>query len=253
MEAIPYLLSRAIDFKLKVPKMENLTRTKDGKQSEISFSSLPTRKIRQKRKVVVPATLFPFHYLSQEDKIAFPFEPEQYELIRSDVLASKAKSNEPTKFYELELHLAKNKEGDDQYRVFFHTGILENASEGEKQCYYTDDVDLAEAIYSKLFNSRVEMDYESLKLLKNDIGSELAQRGGLQAIGAANSSQDLSEQVDKLVQYIFHEAASFLKNSPLQAVLSPEGSIKTPLGTLSLPQVEKAESVLLRLYKIFQV
>eukprot|EP01091_Cochliopodium_minus_P000844 TRINITY_DN1074_c0_g2_i1.p1 TRINITY_DN1074_c0_g2~~TRINITY_DN1074_c0_g2_i1.p1 ORF type:complete len:393 (-),score=120.26 TRINITY_DN1074_c0_g2_i1:31-1209(-) len=251
LEAIPYLLSNATNFKLKVPKLDNMTKTKDG-ESDISFNKLPVRKIKQKKKVIVPPVIATFNYLTEDDKSFFPFKMEEYEIIRSDILTLKPKSNEPTKFYELELHYAKNKDKDDKYRIFTHNGILEDPESGEKECRYTDDVDMAEGIYSRLYNSKSEMDYETIQLIKSNIGSELARNGGLQAIGSANSSQDLPKEIDSLIKYIFYEAAAFLKNSSLEGIVSPEGLIKTPLGTLSLSQIEKAEVVLLRLYKIFQ-
>ena len=111
---------------------------------------------------------------------------------------------------------------------------------------------MAEGIYSRLYNSKSEMDYELIQLIKTNIGSELAKRGGLQAIGSANFSQELSKDIDSFVKYIFYEAAASLKNSTVQGIVTPEGLIKTPLGTLSLSQIEKAEVILLRLYKIFQ-
>ena len=40
------------------------------------------------------------------------------------------KENE-TKFYEIELHYAKNKDGDDKYRIFSHNGVLEDPEAGK--------------------------------------------------------------------------------------------------------------------------
>ena len=131
LEAIPYLLSNASNFKLRVPKMDNMTKTKDGKESELSFDKLPVRKIKQKKKVIVPPVIATFEYLSEEDKSYFPYTTEQYEIIRSDILALKPKSNESTKFYEIELHYAKNKDGDDKYRIFSHNGVLEDPEAGK--------------------------------------------------------------------------------------------------------------------------
>ena len=86
-------------------------------------------------------------------------------------------------------------------------------------------------------------------MISSKIGSVRAQQGGISLTGGEGSNLD--PQVSSLIEYIFNEANNKL-SQVVQGQLNAEGTIQTPLGTLSLPQIEKAQVILLQIGEILK-
>src|SRR5439155_7560817 len=67
---------------------------------------------------------------------------------------------------------------------------------------------------------------------------------------AAPKQSELSEGVQRLVRYVYDEATSAL-TSTVAAKITANG-IETPLGILTVGQIEKGEAILAEMYDHFQ-
>jgi hypothetical protein len=155
------------------------------------------------------------------------------------------------RFLDVELHVrlvpVEGKPAPSrQFRVFTHRGNADeleyqddSASNTDKECFYVDGVEDAELLYASFYNKSVEQGYRRVELLASSkIGSDKAKLMGNRI---AQGPSSLSGPVQRLVEYLYQEANNRLADC-----------LKGSLGTLSLAQVEKGETILVQLYKIFQ-
>jgi poly [ADP-ribose] polymerase len=200
-----------------------------------------------------------------------PYFPADFEIVRKAVLQVTDIKNNNNKYYALELHKAEEK-GKVYYRLFTHYGRTDdletNPEAGQKECRFFDSLGEAQQNYDSIYRQKTSprKGYKELSLASTKIGSQKARgtstgavddktlaklqtgNGELQA-PAAKTSQ-LSPALQGLVRYLYDEATTALTNS-VSAKITAHG-IETPLGILTVGQIEKGEEILSALYELFQ-
>ena len=199
-----------------------------------------------------------------------PHFPDQFEINQKAVLQVTDIKTNRNKYYAIELHTASEK-GKSYFRVYTHYGRtddLENdANSGQKECRYLDSLAEAQGSYQSIFNQKTSArkGYKELSLAASNIGSQqargtssgevddktlekLAEKKGKKK--AAPKKSTLSSAVQAIVRYIYDEATNALTNT-VNAQITANG-ITTPLGVLTIGQIEKGEDFLAEMYDIFQ-
>lgn len=201
-----------------------------------------------------------------------PAFPDDFEIVKKAVLQVTDIKTNHNKYYGIELHRGKLK-GAAVYRVFTHYGrtddLESNPNAGQKECRHASSEGEATAIYQSIYAEKTssKKGYKELALASSKIGSQKA-RGTSAGEIDAKTVQKLAEQkaargeapvvkrsflhqrVAELVSYIYAEATEALTTT-VQAKITAQG-IETPLGILTLGQIEKGEETLQELYALFQ-
>jgi poly [ADP-ribose] polymerase len=200
-----------------------------------------------------------------------PSFPDDYEILRKAVLqVTEIKSNH-NKYYAIELHQGK---GKGRFRVFTHYGRTDdletNPNAGQKECRYFDAREEAEECYEAIYSEKTSKrkGYKEVALASSKIGSEKARgtsSGELDAKTTARlkdgkkgkgkpapavKTSKLEPGLQELVKYIYSEATRAL-TSTVNATITAHG-IETPLGILTIGQIEKGEEILDQAYKVFK-
>jgi poly [ADP-ribose] polymerase len=200
-----------------------------------------------------------------------PSYPDDFEIVKKAVLqVTDIKSNH-NKYYAIELHTAQAK-GKAVFRVYTHYGRTDdletNPDAGQKECRYFAGQGEAQACYDSIYREKTSArkGYKEVALASSKIGSQKARgtssgevddktleklkaaNGDLQA-PAARVSQ-LPAAVQSLVRYLYDEATNALTTT-VSAKITANG-IETPLGILTVGQIEKGERILMELYDLFQ-
>ncbi len=201
---------------------------------------------------------------------SMPFFPDDFEILMKAVLqVTDIKSNH-NKYYAIELHSGEHK-GQTTFRVFTHYGRTDdletNPNAGQKECRLFDSLAAARANYDSIYREKTSprKGYKELSLASSKIGSQKARGTSsgevdaktLQKIQAKEGApkpvvkaSDLAPAVQDFVRYIYDEATQAL-TSTVAAKITANG-IETPLGILTLGQIEKGEKFLMELYDLFQ-
>jgi poly [ADP-ribose] polymerase 2/3/4 len=177
------------------------------------------------------------------------------------------------KYYAIELHSAAEG-GKARYRVYTHYGRTDdletNPDAGQKECRYFDAEFEAEACYESIYRQKTSASkgYKEVSLASSKIGSQRARGTGVGEIdartlermaqaqaadgvvAASPAASKLHAGVQDLVRYIYDEAKGAL-TSTVAAKITAHG-IETPLGILTLGQIEKGELILTELYGRFK-
>jgi poly [ADP-ribose] polymerase 2/3/4 len=199
-----------------------------------------------------------------------PYFPDDFEIVKKAVLQVTDIKNNNNKYYAIELHKSEEK-GKVFFRVYTHYGRTDdletNPDAGQKECRYFANAAEAEANYQSIYREKTspKKGYKELSLASSKIGSQKA-RGtatgevdvktlerikGAGGDGAAVVKQSqLHTGVQHLVRYIYDEATNAL-TSTVAAKITAHG-IETPLGILTVGQIEKGEKILSEMYDIFQ-
>ena len=195
-----------------------------------------------------------------------PSFPEDYEVLKKAVLqVTDIKSNH-NKYYAIELHQAGSK-----YRVFTHYGRTDdletNPDAGVKQTRH-GGMNEAEAEYASIYKQKTSSrkGYKELNLASSKIGSSKSRGQSSGHVDAETLSKintetpkkkktktvksAISPDIQSFVQYIYAEATNALTRT-VQANITANG-IETPLGVLTLGQIDKGQEILDELYKLFQ-
>ncbi len=198
---------------------------------------------------------------------AAPKFPTDFEIVVKAVLqVTDIKSNH-NKYYAIELHSADQK-GKKTFRVFTHYGRTDdletNPDAGQKECRYFTNQTEAQACYDTIYREKTsaKKGYKEVSLASSKIGSQKARgtsSGDIDeqtlskikgdtaaAVTVAKPKSDLSAGVQYLVRYIYDEATHALTNT-VAAKITANG-IETPLGILTLGQIEKGEEILMELF-----
>lgn len=199
-----------------------------------------------------------------------PFFPEDFEILLKAVLQVTDIKTNRNKYYAIELHSAQHK-GQTCYRVFTHYGRTDdldvNPEAGQKECRFFQSLDEARAGYDSIYREKTSprKGYKEVALASTKIGSQKARGTSSGEVDAktiekirpkegqpvpAVQASKLSAAVQSLVRYIYDEATHALTTS-VAAKITANG-IETPLGILTLGQIEKGENILLELYDQFQ-
>jgi poly [ADP-ribose] polymerase len=198
-----------------------------------------------------------------------PAFPAEFEILKKAVLQVTDIKTNRNKYYAVELHAA-SAGGKTTYRVFTHYGRTDdletNPEAGQKECRFFSALGEAQANYDAIYREKTSArkGYKEVSLASSKIGSQKARGtssgevddqtlGKLQAAGgqapAARVSQ-LPPAVQGLVRYLYDEATTAL-TSTVSAKITAHG-IETPLGILTVGQIEKGEKILEELYDLFQ-
>jgi poly [ADP-ribose] polymerase len=196
---------------------------------------------------------------------ASPKYPNDFEIVKKAVLQVTDIKNNNNKYYAIELHKAGNK-----FRVFTHYGRtddLENNPEaGQKECRFFDDAGSAQAEYDSIYKAKTAKSkgYKEVALASSKIGSQKARgsssgevdaktlekmKGETKAEKPKPKKSTLEAPVQDLVKYIYAEATNALTTT-VAAKITANG-IETPLGVLTVGQIEKGEDVLGDIHKLF--
>ena len=199
-----------------------------------------------------------------------PLFPDSFSIVDRAVLQVTDIKTNRNKYYAIELHSAEG-DNDHSYRVFTHYGRTDdldsNPDSGQKECRYFSDINTAQANYQSIYRQKTSArkGYKELSLAASNIGSQQARGSSsgevdtktLDKLAAAKKSQgekpktlDLHPKLRDLIPYLFAEATSAL-TSTLNAKITANG-IETPLGILTIGQIEKGESILADAYDAFQ-
>jgi poly [ADP-ribose] polymerase len=200
-----------------------------------------------------------------------PDFPEDFEIVKKAVLQVTDIKTNHNKYYALELHKG-SLNGATSFRVFTHYGRTDdleaNPDAGQKECRYVSSAGEAELLYQSLYNQKTSprKGYKEVALASTRIGShkargtssgqvdektleKLAKKNG-DAPAPVVKPSSLHAGVQRLVRYIYDEATSAL-TSTVQAKITANG-IETPLGILTIGQIEKGEKILEEMYDTFK-
>lgn len=203
---------------------------------------------------------------------------DDFEVVRKAVLQVTDIKTNRNKYYAIELHAASAADGDGAaaFRVFTHYGRTDdletNPDAGQKECRYFEGRGEAEASYAAIYRQKTSASkgYKEVALASSKIGSQRARGTGsgevdartLERIARAQQAANgdaaptgpapsrLHPGVQELIRYVYDEATSALTGT-VAAKITANG-IETPLGILTLGQIEKGEAILVDLYELFQ-
>jgi predicted DNA-binding WGR domain protein len=176
------------------------------------------------------------------------------------------------KYYAIELHRGAPGSAN-AYRVYTHYGRTDdletNPNAGARESRYFGDAGSAAATYQQIYKEKTNKGYKEISLASSKIGSHQA-RG--QASGAVDKKtleriegdkkdagkdkpppppkSALPDGVQSLVRMLYDEATNALTTT-VAAKITANG-IETPLGVLTIGQIEKGEAILKELYDLFQ-
>jgi poly [ADP-ribose] polymerase len=200
-----------------------------------------------------------------------PAFPDDFEIVKKAVLQVTDIKTNRNKYYAIELHRAQAK-GKQSFRVFTHYGRTDdletNPDAGAKECRFFSNPSDAEANYQSIFREKTSprKGYKEVSLASSKIGSQKARGSSTGEVDAktleklaqngkgkapvVKKKSDLHEGVQRLVRYVYDEATSALTKT-VNAKITAQG-IETPLGILTVGQIEKGEEILAQMYEIFQ-
>lgn len=199
---------------------------------------------------------------------AAPKYPDDFEITKRAVLQVTDIKNNNNKYYGIELHEAKGAKSNP-FRVFTHYGRTDdletNPDAGAKECRYFDTLAEAKSEYDKIYKSKTAASkgYKELSLASSKIGSQKARGGSSGSVdektlakmkgedGAPKAPPEkkastLSTPIQDLVKYIYAEATNALTTT-VNAKITANG-IETPLGVLTVGQIEKGEEILAEIH-----
>jgi len=161
------------------------------------------------------------------------------------------------KYYAVELHSVKGK-----YRVYTHYGRTDdldtNPNAGARESRYFDNAAEAQNIYNKIYKEKTSATkgYKELNLASSKIGSHksVGKSSGeidnktLQKIADKDTAAPkapkitIHKDIQEIVSYLYSEATNAL-TSTVNVSITANG-IETPLGVLTLGQIDKGQLVL---------
>lgn len=194
-----------------------------------------------------------------------PKFPDNFEVAKKAVLQVTDIKTNRNKYYAVELHTAKNK-----FRVYTHYGRTDdldtNPNAGARESRYFDSLPEAERMYLKIYSEKTSprKGYKELNLASSKIGSRktIGQSSGVIDDKTLKKLADndkgpkkapiitLHQDVQEIVSYLYQEATNAL-TSTINATITANG-IETPLGVLTIGQIEKGQSVLDQLVEAFE-
>jgi poly [ADP-ribose] polymerase len=195
-----------------------------------------------------------------------PSFPAEFEILDRATLQKTDIGNNNNKFYGLELHKANGK-----LRVFTHYGrtgdLASNPNAGTKECRYFDTLAAAQAEYTRIYKAKTgkRKGYVELSLASSNIGSDKA-RGTSSGHVDAKTTEKIEAKtklpaapkpvnvcppsIRNLIALIYNEATHALTNT-VQAKITAKG-IETPLGVLTIGQIEHGELFLKEIFDAVQ-
>lgn len=194
-----------------------------------------------------------------------PKFPGDFEVVKKAVLQVTDIKTNKNKYYAVELHSAKNK-----YRVYTHYGRTDdldtNPNAGARESRYCSSLSEAEGLYNKIYSEKTSTrkGYKEVNLASSKIGSKktLGQSSGTIDDKTLKKLADNDKETKKapivtlhtdiqdIVSYLYSEATNALV-STVNATITANG-IETPLGVLTMGQIDKGQAVLDQLVEAFE-
>ncbi|MEM9194794.1 MAG: WGR domain-containing protein [Myxococcota bacterium] len=197
-----------------------------------------------------------------------PSFPSDFEVVKKAVLQVTDIKTNRNKYYAIELHSA-----GAQFRVYTHYGRTDdletNPNAGMRESRYFVSASQAEATYTKIYRQKTSKakGYKEVSLASSRIGSHKArgQSSGhvdnqtlqrMQGEAGEKKSKpkvkksELPAEIQDFVRYIYEEATNALTTT-VAAKITANG-IETPLGVLTLGQIEKGQAILDEAYGLFE-
>lgn len=198
-----------------------------------------------------------------------PSFPSDFDIVEKAVLQKTDLQANNNKYYAIELHKGADG-GIDTFRVYTHYGRTDdletNPNAGARESrYFGPNGPAAKACYDSIYREKTAASkgYREVSLAASNIGSHKARGTSsghvdaktlekLEGKGKAPVIQPstLHAGVQALVGYIYDEATNAL-TSTVNAKITANG-IETPLGILTIGQIEKGERILAELYDVFK-
>ncbi len=199
-----------------------------------------------------------------------------FEIVKKAVLQVTDIKTNRNKYYAIELHKAKGKSSHD-YRVYTHYGrtddLESNPNAGTRESRYHLSLGEAQANYDSIYSQKTSKrkGYKEVDLASSAIGSHKARGTSsghvddatIQKIEEGKSGKKkapkkksapkpstLPKPIQDLVSYLYDEATTALTTT-VQAKITANG-IETPLGVLTIGQVEKGDKVIEQAWKVFK-
>jgi poly [ADP-ribose] polymerase 2/3/4 len=189
-----------------------------------------------------------------------PKFPDNFEVAKKAVLQVTDIKTNRNKYYAVELHSSKSK-----FRVYTHYGRTDdldtNPAAGARESRYFDSLPEAQGMYDKIYKEKTSAakGYKELALASSKIGSKktMGQSSGviddktLKKIADQEAKDTTTPQaprvtlhkdIQEIVSYLYSEATNALI-STVNATITANG-IETPLGVLTLGQIDKGQAVL---------
>uniref|UniRef100_A0A6B2KWG6 Poly [ADP-ribose] polymerase n=1 Tax=Arcella intermedia TaxID=1963864 RepID=A0A6B2KWG6_9EUKA len=220
-----------------------------------------TQEISSKKPREVPTASTPKVRAFKTTDPNLPPFPQDFSLIYYKTLQWTDVSKNHNKYYVLEYH----KGNPSGYRLASHYGrtddLVKKPGSGQKEYRFYESEEDAENAFAGLINEKtVVKGYRVVELVFSNVGSEKLQSLGKEMhlgtlveekeTGSEETSK-LSGELQGLISLVYQEAASLLSNSIGPAKITAHG-IETPLGVVTLAQVEKGEGILQKLYEYFK-
>ena len=201
-----------------------------------------------------------------------PSYPKDFEIVQKAVLQVTDIKTNRNKYYAIELHKASTM--GFPYRVFTHYGrtddLEKNPEAGVREGRYFRSEGEALGSYRKIYNQKTSprKGYKEISLASSRIGSQKARgtssghvdaetlsrlaqaQKGAGAQKARPKPSTLSAPVGALIKTLYAEATHKLTTT-IQAQVTANG-IETPLGVLTLGQIERGEEILEEAYGLFK-
>ena len=190
-----------------------------------------------------------------------PKFPAKFLIVSKAVLQKTDVKNNNNKYYAIELHSQDTKK-PTQFRVFTHYGRTDdldsNPDAGVKECRMFGTIHEAQRCYDAILKQKTgaSKGYKELSLASSRIGSQQARGKSVGKIDdetlakaekkpkkkALKPKVALKQPIKSLVEYIYAEATNALTTT-VNAKITADG-IETPLGVLTLGQIEQGQAVL---------
>jgi poly [ADP-ribose] polymerase len=195
-----------------------------------------------------------------------PAFPDSFEVLQKAVLQVTDIKTNRNKYYAVELHAAKSR-----FRVYTHYGRTDdldtNPNAGARESRYFNSLTDARGQYEKIYREKTSATkgYKELSLASAKIGSRKTMGQSVGAIDdatlrklaekqapskAAAPAVVLPPDVQDLVGHLYGEATHAL-TSTVNASITANG-IETPLGVLTIGQIEKGQAILDALAAAFE-
>ncbi len=188
---------------------------------------------------------------------AQPQFPDDFQVVKKAVLQVTDLKNNNNKYYAIEQH-GGALGGKPVHRVFTHYGrtddLESNPDAGMRESRYFATAPEAQQEFEKLLKAKTgpSKGYKEVALASSKIGSSKARGTDVPVTAAAAASKKpstLPAALQDLVAYVYSEATAALTTT-VAAKITAHG-IETPLGTLTLGQIEKGEEILQQLFALF--
>lgn len=198
-----------------------------------------------------------------------PSFPSDYEIIKRAVLQVTDIKTNHNKYYSIELHST-----GAQFRVYTHYGRTDdletNPNAGCRETRYVATAAAAQALYDSIYREKTNprKGYKEVSLASAKIGSPKARglasgeidaktlekteaaKAGTPASKPVAKKSTLPAEIQDLVTYLYNEATNHL-TSTVNVKITAKG-IETPLGVLTIGQIEKGELILADLWELYK-